>query len=78
MSSKFLRVLSAAAFTGSQSITAADQGRPLTPEELSINSRVMGRLIHMLAINQLAPESDPVPPKSGKTESGDPWEDWYY
>jgi len=61
-----------------QSIAAVNQGKPLTPEQLTINSRVMGHLIHMLAINQLAPETDPVAPKSGKAASGDVWEDWYY
>ena len=61
-----------------QSIAAANEGRALTPEELSIQTRVMGHMIHMLAINQLAPEKDSVPPKSSDTASADPWEDWYY
>jgi len=41
-----------------QNIDASDQGRPLTPEELSINVRVMGHLIQMLAVDQLEPEGD--------------------
>lgn len=61
-----------------QSIAAANEGRALTPEELSIQTRVMGHMIHMLAINQLAPEKDAVAPKSGDTAPADPWEDWYY
>ena len=61
-----------------KSIAAANEGRPLTAEELSIQTRVMGHMIHMLAINQLAPEKDAVAPKSSDTGSADPWEDWYY
>lgn len=64
-----------------QSIAAGKEGRPLTPEELSINSRVMGHLVHMLAINQLAPEPSQMqlvdPSGQEGSASGDPY-DWLY
>ena len=35
-------------------VKAADEGRPLTPEELSRSVRVMGHLVEMLAKNHMA------------------------
>ena len=39
-------------------VAADDQGRALTPEELSNNVRVMGHLIEMLAVDHMAPKYD--------------------
>ncbi len=39
-------------------VKAADQGRPLTPEELSKNVRVMGHLTEMLVETHIAPSYD--------------------
>ncbi|TCK18472.1 hypothetical protein DFR30_1750 [Thiogranum longum] len=39
-------------------VKAADEGRPLTPEELSNTVRVMGHLVEMLAKDHLAPKAD--------------------
>ncbi len=36
-------------------VKAADEGRPLTPEELSNSVRVMGHLVEMLAKDHMAP-----------------------
>ena len=41
-----------------QNVAAVDQGRSLTPEELSNNVRVMGHLIEMLAMDHMAPKYD--------------------
>lgn len=39
-------------------VKAADEGRPLTPEELSNSVRVMGHLVEMLAKDHMAPRAE--------------------
>ncbi len=41
-----------------QNVTAADENRPLTSEELSNNVRVMGHLVEMLAVDHMPATAD--------------------